>query len=143
MFIKEVELFNRIPSHVIDEIAQFASEESLSAEDVLFREGEFADYLYILVDGQVAITLPGKGIVSFPVDETGSVFGWSAIVEPRRYTATAECTMDSKVIKIDGERLLRVFERHPSEGLTVMRRLAGVVAVRLEQSYRRLGASRT
>jgi CRP-like cAMP-binding protein len=142
MFIREVELFQQIPSHIIDEIAQFATEESYSVEQVLFREGDFADYLYILEDGQIAVTLPGKETITFPVDDTGSVFGWSALVEPRRYTATAECTMESKVIKIDGERLLRLFERHPNEGLMIMRRLAGVIGTRLVQSYRRMGIHR-
>jgi CRP-like cAMP-binding protein len=142
MFMQEVELFKSIPSHILHEITQFASEESVRTEQVLFRAGDVAEYLYILEDGQVAITVPGKETITFSVDETGSVFGWSALVEPRRYTATAECTMDSKVIKIDGERLLGLFERHPHEGLLVLRRLAGVIATRLVQTYRKAAGLR-
>jgi len=138
MFMQEVELFKSIPSHILHEITQFASEESVQAEEVLFREGDIAEYLYILEDGQVVITVPGKKAITFPVDSVGSVFGWSALVEPRRYTASAECTMDSKVIKIDGERLLKLFERYPHEGLLILRRLAGVMGTRLVQSYRRV-----
>ncbi|NLI34652.1 MAG: cyclic nucleotide-binding domain-containing protein [Deltaproteobacteria bacterium] len=138
MFMQEVELFKSIPSHILHEITQFASEESVQAEEVLFREGDIAEYLYILEDGQVVITVPGKKAITFPVDSAGSVFGWSALVEPRRYTASAECTMDSKVIKIDGERLLKLFERYPHEGLLILRRLAGVMGTRLVQSYRRV-----
>jgi CRP-like cAMP-binding protein len=136
--MQEVELFKSIPSHILHEITQFASEESVQAEEVLFREGDIAEYLYILEDGQVVITVPGKKAITFPVDSAGSVFGWSALVEPRRYTASAECTMDSKVIKIDGERLLKLFERYPHEGLLILRRLAGVMGTRLVQSYRRV-----
>lgn len=138
MFMQEVELFKSAPSHILHEITQFASEENVPAEKVLFREGDTAEYLYILEDGQVVITVPGKKAITFPVDSVGSVFGWSALVEPRRYTASAECTMDSKVIKIDGERLLKLFERYPHEGLLILRRLAGVMATRLVQSYRRV-----
>lgn len=138
MLIREVELFDRIPSHIIDEIAGFAVEETHPLDHVLFRQGEDADYLYILEDGQVAVTAPGEKPVTFPISEPGAIFGWSALVEPRKYTATAELSMDSQVVKIDGERLLRVFENHPHEGLTVMRRLAGVVASRLIQTYQRL-----
>ena len=142
MHIREVELFEGIPSHVIDEIAHLAGKESFPAEHVLFREGEFAESLYILKDGQVAITIQGKTPVTFPIDEPGSAFGWSALVEPRRYTATAEFTMDSQVIKIDGERLLRVFENHPLDGLTIMRRVAGVISRRLIRSYERFSDRR-
>lgn len=141
MYIQELELFDRIPSHIINEIAEFAIEEDYSAEQVLFRQGEDADYLYLLEDGQLAILVEGEKRVVFPITEPGSIFGWSALVEPRKYTASAEFAMDSKVMKLDGERLLRLFERHPHEGLLIMRRLAGVIAGRLMDSYQKLSFS--
>ena len=141
MYIQELELFDRIPSHIINEIADFAVEENYSVEQVLFRQGEDADYLYLLEDGQLAIVVEGEKRVVFPITEPGSIFGWSALVEPRKYTASAEFTMDSKVMKLDGERLLRLFERHPHEGLLIMRRLAGVIASRLLDSYQKLSFS--
>jgi CRP-like cAMP-binding protein len=139
MFILEVELFERIPSHIIDEIAEFAIEESYPAKHVLFRQGNLAEFLYILAGGEVILTVPGgKRTTVFPLTETGSVFGWSAIVEPRRYTATAEVLADARVVKIDGERLMGLLEKHPHEGLVVMSRLAGIIATRLMQSYQSL-----
>jgi CRP-like cAMP-binding protein len=138
MFIQEAELFERIPSHIIDEIAEFAIEESYPADHVLFSEGDLADDLYILEDGQVHLALRGEDLIVFPVTQEGSVFGWSAIVEPQRYTTTAKFAKDSKVIKIHGERMLVLLEKHPHEGLIIMRRLAGVIATRLVQSYHKL-----
>lgn len=138
MYIQELELFQRIPSHIINEIAEFTVEEEYSTDQVLFRQGQDAEYLYLLLDGQVAIIVEGEGKVVFPITEPGSIFGWSALVEPRKYTASAEFAMDSKVLKLDGERLLRLFERFPAEGLLIMRRLAGVIAARLLDSYQRL-----
>jgi CRP-like cAMP-binding protein len=136
MFIQEVELFKGIPSHIIDEIAELAAEESHPAGHVLFREGDFADYLYILQEGELDLTIKKGKQLSFPVDETGSVFGWSSLVEPNLYTAKAECVKESRVIKIDADRLMRVFQKHPAEGLTIMKRLAGVIATRLIKSYK-------
>ncbi|MDY0042663.1 MAG: cyclic nucleotide-binding domain-containing protein [Desulforhabdus sp.] len=138
MYIQELELFQRLPSHIINEVAKLCVEESYPAEHVLFRKGEDADYLYLLEDGQVAVTVEGEKKVVFPITESGAIFGWSALVEPRKYTASAEFVMDSKVMKLDGERMLRLFERYPAEGLLIMRRLAGVVAARLLESYQRL-----
>lgn len=142
MYIQELELFQKLPSHIVNELAKFAVEESYPAEHVLFREGEDADHLYLLQDGQVAITVEGEKKIVFPITESGAIFGWSALVEPRKYTASAEFVMDSKVIKLDGERMLRLFERYPAEGLLIMRRLAGVVAGRLLESYQRLSVSK-
>ncbi len=138
MFIKEAEIFKGIPSHVINEIAEHITVERFPAGHVLFEKGKFADTLYILEDGAIDISVRGKKTLSLPVNEPGEMFGWSALVEPNEYTATAQCVKESKVIKVDGELLARVFERHPSEGLTVMKRLAGVVASRLVSSYQEI-----
>jgi len=135
MFVREIELFNGIASHIIDEIAELATEETFPLGHALFRKGDVADYLYILEEGEVNIVIQEQGHISFPVNQLGRVLGWSALVEPNRYTATAECVKDSKVIKIDGGRLMRILEKHPREGMTIMRRLAGVIATRLVKSY--------
>ena len=39
-------------------------------------------------------------LATLAIDRTGEVFGWSALVAPYRYTATARCNKDTKVIKI-------------------------------------------
>jgi CRP-like cAMP-binding protein len=137
MFIREVDLFKGIASHIIDEIAQLAVEEVYPAGTVIFKRGDFADSLYVLEDGRVDLLLRGKKRFAYPLQHPGYVFGWSALVEPNRYTATAECIEESKVIKLDGTRLLHVFEKHPSEGLTIMKRFAGVIGMRLDIIYQR------
>lgn len=137
MFIKEVELFHGIPSHIIDEIAKFVIEENFLAGHFLFQEGDFAEFLYILEEGAIDIVIHGQEgkRISFLLDKTGLVFGWSALIEPNRYTASAECVKESRVIKIDGERLLRTFERYPAHGMTIIKRLAGIIADRLMKCY--------
>ncbi len=135
MFIKESELFKGIASHIINEVAGIGTEEVFPAGHVLFQKGYFAEFLYILEEGEVDITIEGQKRLSFSVNQPANVFGWSALVEPNQYTATAECVKESKVIKLDGDRLMRLFEKHPSEGLKVMKRLAGVIATRLVNSY--------
>ena len=102
MFIREAELFKGIPPHVINEIAEHVIEESFPADHVLFEKGEFADNLYILESGAIDISIMGEKRLSLPVNEPGAMFGWSALVEPNEYTATAQCAKESKVIKIDG-----------------------------------------
>ena len=111
MFVREIELFKEIASHIIDEIAELATEESVPSGHVLFRKGDSADYLYILEEGVVNITIEGQGGTSFPVNQLGQVLGWSALVEPNRYTATAQCVQDSKDAEDDREVQLHVQER--------------------------------
>jgi len=140
MFFQEGELFQGIPSHIIKEISGIAVEEVYPAGQVIFKKGDFADALYILEEGGVEITIDGKTQVSFSVTHPADVFGWSALVEPNKYTAAAKCTENSKVLKIDGDLLSRIFEKHPQEGLIVIKRLAGVIAARLMNAYEKIAA---
>lgn len=138
MFMIEAGLFKGIASHIINEIAGIATEEIYSAGQVIFEKDDIADYLYILEEGEVKITFPGKKPVTFQVEKSGHMLGWSAMMEPSIYTARGECVKESKLIKIDGGRLTRIFENHPSEGLLVMKRLAGAVSSRLVKCYQEI-----
>jgi len=142
MYVKEVELFRGIGSHVIEEIAAFSREEIFPVGKVLFRKGGLAEALYILEEGRIELTVSMTESASFFLSQPGQLFGWSALVEPNQYTATAECASECRVIKIDGDRTMRVFEKHPSEGLKVMRRLGGVISARLVNSYQEISGSK-
>lgn len=142
MIIREVDLFKGIASHIIDEIAHLAVEEVFPKGAIIFKRGDFADSLYILVEGHIDLLVRGKKRFSVSLHHPGYVFGWSALVEPNRYTATAECIEETKVIKLDGTRLMHVFEKHPLEGLTVMKRLAGVIGMRLDMVYQKFIAAK-
>lgn len=130
MFLEQVELFKGIDTHIILEISDTAEEADFPKGIALFQKGDFAEYLYILVNGTVDLTIEGQESISFPVNKPGDVFGWSALVEPHLYTAMAETAAESRLIKIKGEYLMDIFRRYPSEALTVMKRLAKMVAAR-------------
>ena len=130
MFLKQVELFKGIDPQIIREISEFAEERVFAPGQNLFMKGNFAEYLYVLVEGAVDLTIEGQVHISFPVNKPGDVFGWSALVEPHLYTAKAESTTKSRVIMIKGKHLTEIFQKYPSEALTVMKRLAKIVATR-------------
>jgi CRP-like cAMP-binding protein len=62
-------------------------------------------------------------VIHFTVRKPGKVFGWSALVEPYRYTATAQCSGDTKVIKISRDLVGQVIREHPEEGLMILKHL--------------------
>jgi len=130
MFLKQVELFKGIEPRIIHEISDYAEEQVFDTGQVIFKKGDFAEYLYILVEGGIDLTIEGQVHMSFPVNKPGEVFGWSALVEPHLYTAKAESVSKNKVLVIKGERLKETFQKYPSEALTVMKRLAKIVATR-------------
>jgi len=142
MIVKEIELFRGIDPEVMNEIVNICSEENYVKDTVLFKKGEEADCLYILEEGSVNLVIEDGGTLVYSLTEPGRVFGWSSMVESGIYTASGVCATDSKVVKVEREKLDKIFDLHPDVGLKVLKRLAGVISQRLINSYRDLLSAR-
>lgn len=143
MFIKEVELFRDLGPEFMGEIAKKAHEESYEAGHVLFNNGDPAETLYILRQGRVKLLIQEGGSMNFIVDKAGGIIGWSALVEPNIYTASAQCDEPTRLVCIEKSNIEEIFQRFPAEAYLVMKRLAGVVGLRLVSSYKEILRSRS
>ena len=141
MFIQKADLFKGMSQEVIKEIDSIMIEESYEGDASLFREGDPANNFYILVDGKVRLTIGEEGHMTHVVSNPGEIFGWSSLVEDGFYTASAECSLPTKLFRIEKEELDKIFERHPVSGLSFFKRMAGLVGKRLINSYRSLLAA--
>ncbi len=121
-----------------DQLALFvplAEEVSVSTGQALFRAGETASRLYILLDGKVSVQVHPTALTHpltiVSLSTAGQLVGWSGFMPPNYYTADAVCQTDSHLVAFDGIAFNRVLEQNPALGLTVMRRIAGVISQRL------------
>jgi CRP-like cAMP-binding protein len=137
MHITEMDLFTGLNLTVMAEIVDTcAIEETMSANTVVFREGDAARHLFILGVGSVDLKIAGDTTV-YSLGEPGDVFGWSSMVLDASYTATAVCRTAIKAIRIDTRKLNRIFDANPMIGLTVYRRLSQAFNTRLACIYQR------
>ncbi len=136
--IRETHLFEFVSDDIIAKMAKVAKELDFSRGDLIFDEAEEAEYLYILLEGKVSM---GVSLTSKPTTVTVSVvtmpstvFGWSAIVTPYRFTAFAQCDMDTKALAVPGEKILDFLQQDPPTAYTVMKRLTELISSRLRDS---------
>jgi len=141
MFILEADLFKGMSQEVIEEIDRVTFEESYEEGTFLFKAGAPASNFYILAAGKVKLTIGEEGHITHLVSNPGEAFGWSSLVEHGFYTASAECSTPTKLLRIEKEKLDKIFEKHPASGMSFFKRLAGVVGKRLINSYRSLLAA--
>ena len=139
------ELFRHLETRHLERLSNMCREFSCQAGEVIFREGDNAVDLYVLADGRVAleteiVVVPGRPAVPTTVDLVGSndCFGWSAVVEPNLYTASARCMSASSGVAISGDALREIMGESPALGREVMDRLAQCVAQRLAHTRIRL-----
>jgi CRP-like cAMP-binding protein len=137
MAIMESDLFAGVSQRFITRVANGAEEQSYTKNSVIFKKGEQASHFYVLVEGDVHIEIGETG-GTLAVSRTGEVFGWSALVEPYRYTASARCIGDTRVIKISSDIVEAAIMEHPGEGLAILKNLTRIIAGRLRYAYRQL-----
>jgi CRP-like cAMP-binding protein len=143
MILKEIELFEGVDFEVLNEIAGICFEDSYSKDTVLFEKDKQAKCLYILLEGTVYLVIKNGGSITYNLSEPGDVFGWSSMLENGKYTASGICATDLKVVKIEKDKLNRIFQNHPEVGFKVLQRLAGVISRRLSNAYRDLLSARS
>lgn len=141
MFIEEANLFRGLRHELVEEVGRCLIEESHPAGAFIFKYGEPADHLYILVEGRVRLSIGDLGHIALVVGNPGDAFGWSSLVERENYTASAECIAPTRVTKIGNRRLAAIFERDPASGLQFYKRLATLIAQRLTDTYRLIPAA--
>ncbi len=132
--LQTIPWFQRLHPDHFASLAQIATLRTAAAGEILFREGDPEDFLYILLKGRVAleINVPGRGRTRLMTAEPLDVIGWSSVTPVvRRRTATAVAVLPSDLVALDAAALLQRCEANPSLGYVVMRRLANVVAQRL------------
>ncbi len=107
------------------------------ADTVLFQQGEPAEYLYLVVVGEVVVSFkPDDGpALTVARVQPGGIVGWSAALGSRIYTSGAQCTTYTQLLRVRGADLRRLCDQHPDTGVVILDRLAAVIAQRLSSTH--------
>lgn len=107
------------------------------ADELLFEQGDPAEYLYLVLTGEVKICYKpedGPPILVTTVRE-GGVVGWSAALGSQAYTSGAMCGTYCQMLRVRGEDLSRLCQEHPETGQVLLERLASIIAKRLRNTH--------
>jgi CRP-like cAMP-binding protein len=114
----------------VDRLSETAS---LRPGEFLFREGDAADAVYIVLSGTLRIM---SGIAVYEVVEAGGIVGEMAIVEedkPR--SASVISSTYAELIKVDRPSFREMVKASPDFGLMMMRVMARRLRI-MNQRYR-------
>jgi CRP-like cAMP-binding protein len=127
----------------LEKLGAIAKSVSLKAEQIVFADMDPAEYLYLLVKGEVHICCElGNGEIRvMDTVEAGELFAWSALVKPFRYTSTARCAADCELVAFDARALRKLCADDVDLGNKVLNCLVRLLANRLESVRVQLAAS--
>lgn len=140
--ISKTKMFQGLSDQVIDELTSISKLVNFSKGDFIFREGETAEKIYFLLDGKISIrvslTSKPESITVSVINQSFQGFGWSGIVSPFHYTASAKSEEDCRVIEFQGKKFIEVLSQHPEAGFIMMQRLTEIISSRLSNSRQAL-----
>ena len=141
MYFKQKDIFRAMNKSFVKKIMDVSATESYEQGDLLFQQGDPANQFYILLRGRIKLTLVGNMQSVYIVSHGGEAFGWSSLIDRETYTASAECMTAVKLLRFDREKVLKIIEDDPANGLVFFKRLAGILGNRLLHSYNLLSTA--
>ena len=141
--LKKFRVFKGLDDTELASIVELCRERTFGKGAVCFSQGRRAMELHLCRAGKVDIVVEleqpsGKVEEIVHTASDGQIFGWSAVVEPHIYTASARCAEKTEDICIKGTDLLKLFEQNTGLGYVVMRNLSAAVSSRLTDIRQKL-----
>lgn len=125
--------FSGVSYECLKDIAMIGSEREFDSEETLFREGNLATHLCLMLSGEVSIVYrlgDDREVVADNLIK-GDAFGWSAILEPHQMTASCRGAKSGKFIAIEAEELRRICEENIACGYQIVREVSKTLRDRL------------
>lgn len=138
--LREIRFLHDIGPMHLEQIAKISRLRDFDEGDVVFRQGDAAQHVYLIVYGNVSLEIcaAGAGCQQILTLAPGELLGWSSVLEQLSYTARARVLDTTRVVEINVAQLLTICERDPQFGYELMRRTALALAKRLSATRMQL-----
>ena len=137
-FLERVDVFKGLDDDQLVAVQGCCAEVEFGRGARIFGAREDANYLWIVMDGEVDLKQKSD---SAPLQETTITslsetfaFGWSSLVPPYKHTLSAFCGSRScKAVKIENGCLTKLFEKDPKMAYMVISKLISMVGDRFHR----------
>jgi CRP-like cAMP-binding protein len=136
------EVFRFLRPEQLDLLSNAAERVSQSAGDTIYYRGTKAEFLYVLLDGQVALRLPGRNGINVLIDQPGpgTIFGSCVCVDLDTYTLTAQCVTACELLRIQASVLKQLMDKDAPMGYSIQRQISRIYFQRYIDAMKKLQA---
>lgn len=113
--LKKVDVFSAIDEPELGHLAERFCQLAISEDQLIFRQGDPADALYVLGEGAVTLYRDqwGKPLQLLGRFQAGSCFGEQGLLDGMPRSSSARTSATSRILRIGKNDLLTCFEDHP------------------------------
>ena len=127
--LRRIDFLQGLGQGELESIAHFFGEQNVGAGVTLCEEGARAERLYVLDQGRISVS--SKNGRQYYIDTPGKIVGWSFLVPPFIYTASAVTAIPSKVLVIESPDFYDFVHKDPKMEMKVLNNMTQVIASRL------------
>ncbi len=138
-FLEKIDVFHGLDDKELTAVQACSQETEFNRDDKIFGIDEKPMYLWAVIDGEVGLRQDRPDTPSSQEDTISTmtetaVFGWSSLVPPFKYRLSAYCaSRNCKILKVDKDCLLGLFEEDLKMGYEVMSRIVSVIGRRFDR----------
>jgi CRP/FNR family cyclic AMP-dependent transcriptional regulator len=139
-YLPKSSIFDGLPQSGLKSLLPFCREQTFKKGDYIFREGEKADELYVVMLGQVQLEMkviqPARrfrGDIAITTIGSLQPIAFWALISPYKYTLSAKALQDVFCIAIDCIDLREKMDTDDKFGNGIRRNLNQLLATRLQQ----------
>ena len=136
MYIKQSELFAGTSMDFVKKFMDISEMSSHKKGEVLFSENDRAKFFFILLNGRVKLSVGEPKQAVYNASRNGEAFGWSSLIGGDVYSASAECLEPTKLLKTSSDKLSRILNADPDNGIIFFKQLAATLGHRLLETYK-------
>ncbi|MHB2015479.1 MAG: cyclic nucleotide-binding domain-containing protein [Candidatus Xenobia bacterium] len=138
LFLKKVPLFEQMSLEQLEVISRIATEMKVFAGEIIMRENELGDTMYVVVRGRVSVIKNFRTSSQVVLAEMGATdyFGEMAVLDNAPRSATVLVEEDTELLCISGEKLHDIIQQKPELAFEIFR----VLTRRLRDADEKLAA---
>ena len=92
--LRSVSIFENVPDYLLADIAERLEEIELDTGDILIREGEIGDRMFVVIDGRFRVSRNGRDITDIGA---GDVIGELSLLDPEPRSATVTAVAPARL----------------------------------------------
>ncbi len=120
-FLQQVELFKDLDTPELANLAGIAQEVPVLDGDLLFKEGDVGESLYLVCSGTISIQVAGREVARF---SRGGCLGEMALISGLPRSATAAVVSAGQLLRIGSDDFTSLLEAEPQIAIALLRTFA-------------------
>lgn len=125
-YLKKLPLFEGLPEDVLAELAGKVTEQELVKDEVLFRQGDPGDAVYVVRTGWMKIVVNDSAGQELTINQVGpaEIIGEMSLLDDRPRAAGAVALSPAQLYRLDNGDFQAVIDRFPQLGMLFARNIS-------------------